>query len=156
MDKLPKESREKLKELVQLYLDQNLPKLSAFLGENTLSMGGPKLFLNKKSEKSFSLAQKFYTEEKIKDEENLTTVVCLFVSQILLGMGLFIWPCSRTIEPKKSLYILNSVLGSVKHKIDQSKIKELETLIELGLKNNQSRLEVSEAKSLLKGLSKLI
>ena len=156
VEKLPKESREKLKEFIQVYLDQNLPKMAKFLEENSMEMGGPKLVLNKKTEKSFSLAQKYFNEDKLKNEENTTVRVNLFLSQVLLGHGLFIWPVSKSLAPVSALTALKSTLAAVKGKLDQAKLADLEALIDIGLKPAPTRAEVSDAKSLFKSLNKLI
>lgn len=156
IEKLPKDIKEQLKEFLMVALDNNLPKLSEYLEAKSQDLGLTKFNVNKKSEKAFMLAQKFFIERKIDTEENNSVKIGLFISMILMKNSVFLWPFYSDKSAQASLQTQWQPLLLLKESIEDKHWPELETLKEIGLKNESNKADGPEIKTLFKNLNKLI
>jgi hypothetical protein len=155
IEKVPKDTREILKEMFTRMSDNNLPKFCAFLEEKGPDIGAPKFNINKKTEKAHTLAFKFFAEDHFKNEENLTKKVCLFFSLIGMGEGLYFWPFLPGKSQRIPLNTIYSALITIKEKFGEKYWPEIETLFKLANRDPPSREDFNEAKPHFKNLQKL-
>lgn len=156
IEKLPKDIREQLKEFLMTALDNNLPKLSEYLEAKSQEIGLPKLNVNKKSEKSLMLAQKYFIEGKLGSEENNSVKVGLFFSMVLMKLGVFLWPFFLNKPAQASIHTQWQALKLFKDSIEDKYWSELEAVHSIGAKEESSKSDAPEIKTLFKNLNKLI
>lgn len=165
IERLPKESRPLLKELLEISKDKNIPKISTFLEQKAVDIGLNKIQLIKKTEKTFAHAYKFFAEEKLKIEEDITVRVALFLSLVLLHIGLFIWPVytprreaeQQKPDPREILNLQSQIFEINKQLFSEDDFTSIQTLFDIGNKNAaQQAIEATELKTLFKKLNRLI
>jgi hypothetical protein len=153
---LPRDSKAILKELIAVHKENNLLKTSEFLEARSSEMFAPKLDLNKKTEKGFIRLHKYYTEEKVKTEENHQILAAIGLSNLALAQGCFFWPFESAARVQPALDTFLDVLRTLKDGLGPETMKVVEELHSLASKANVNGVEAGQIKEHLKFINKLI
>lgn len=156
VNKIPKDTRTVIKELLAHVEEKNLPLICTFIEERGQEIGLPKFTINKKSEKVYTLAQKYFIEEKLKTEENNPTRVGLFFAEVLMGSGVYTWPFYSKSSTQSSNKTLWKTFSFIKDNFNEKHWQCLEKLYEIGIKDASEKNDKPELKALFKELAKLI
>ena len=114
-----------------------------------------KFNLNKKTEKAYSLAVKFFAEENLKNEEDLSRKVSLLFSLIAIGEGLYFWPYIPNKSAKVPMETIYFALESIKDKIGEKNWSDIQALHNLAKKEIINREDINQSKVHFKSLQKL-
>jgi hypothetical protein len=156
IEKLPKDIKEQLKVFLQVALDNNLPRLCEYLEAQSQEIGLTKFTVNKKTEKVYMLAQKYFVDGKLETEEDNSVKVGLFISEVLMKQGIFLWPFFPNKSARASLKTQWEAVLLFKEAVGDKHWKELETIHQIGVKDESSKADGPELKTLFKNLNKLI
>lgn len=154
--KIPKDTRAIVQELIGHVQEKNLPLICSFIEERGQEIGLPKFTINKKTEKVYTLGQKYFMEEKLKTEEYNPKRVGILLGEVLMGAGVYIWPFYSNSSAQSSNKILWKIFSFIKDNFSENHWEHLESLYKIGIKEDSEKNDQSQMKALFKDLAKLI